>query len=410
VPTLYWHERRSLTLNFPDKWDVQVYHMNGYDAPRLTDSQIRARLGEAIHSRPLRQLASKKTEVTVIFDDMTRPTQCVRLVPHILNELQSGGISEDRIRFVVALGAHGANNRTDFVKKLGEETVQKFPVYNHNPFGNLTDVGTTKRGTPLQINSEVMACDLKIGIGCIVPHSMAGFTGGGKIILPGVSSMEAICYNHCDIGGECFERISSSGWRGVEGNIIRNDIEEAARLAGLDFKVDVVVNELGEISGLFAGDFVEEWKKGVEIGKRVYSTSCPSNVDVVVANAYLKENQAATAMNIAAETVAEGGAVVLIANAPEGQYTHYAYGKFGKKLGGKLWARPPSYPKKMTTIVYSHYKEKDPLLEIADPEHLIWTRTWTETVEAIKASVDKDKPKVAVFPTACVQVPASAFS
>ena len=383
--------------------------MGGYNAPRLSDSQIRAGLVKPIHSETLRNLALKRKEVAVIVDDMTRPTQCFRIVPHVLRELDRAGIPDDHVRFVVALGGHGMNNRADFVKKLGEETVERFPIYNHNPFSNLRDLGTTKRGAPVQVNNEVMTCDLKIGVGCIIPHSMAGFSGGGKIILPGVASIEGISHNHCKIGGECFGHISPTGFGPVENNASRADIVEAAKMAGLDFKVDVVVNERGETSGLFAGDPYEAWKRGVEVAKRTYLTDSPTDVDVVVANAYLKENQALAAMSIATHAVRDGGTVVLIVNSPEGQSAHYLYGKFGRKLGGELWSQPPSYSKKMTVIVHSHYKEKDPLLEIADPEHLVWTKTWSETVEAVKASINTSRPKVAFFPTAGIQVPLSAY-
>jgi len=383
--------------------------MAGHDAQRLRDSQIQEKLAEPIHTDSLRKLASGKEEAVIIFDDMTRPTQCSRIVPHVLAELGEAGIKDEHVRFIVALGAHGADNRLDFVKKLGEEVVERFPIYNHNPFENLQDLGTTTMGTPVQINSEVMACDLKIGIGSIIPHSMAGFGGGGKIILPGVASIEGICHNHRDVAGEYFDNVTWSGWRQVEGNPARADIDEAARMAGLDFKVDTIVNGLGEISGIFAGDHLEAWKKGVEVAKRAYWTDSPAGVDVVVANAYLKPNQAISAMNIAAEAVHEGGTIVLIANAPEGQHTHYLYGKFGKNIGGRLRSGPPSFHKHFTMAVYSEYSERDPLLEVADSEQIIWTNTWTETIEVIRASIQSDRPKVAIFPAADVQVTSSAF-
>jgi len=383
--------------------------MSGYKAPRLSDPQIRAKLAEPIHSESLRTLASKRKEVVVIVDDVTRPTQCYRIAPYVLEELAKAGIHDDHIRFVVALGAHGMNNRVDFVKKLGEDIVERFPIYNHNPFSNLRDLGTTKRGTPVQINNEVMACDLKIGVGGIIPHSMAGLSGGGKIVLPGVASIDGICHNHCDIGGECFGHVSPTGFGPIENNSSRADIDEAARMAGLDFKIDVIINERGEVSGIFAGEPCEAWKRGAEVGRRAYLTDSPADADVVVANAYLKENQAVAAMGIAAHAVRDGGTVVLIVDSPEGQNAHYLYGKFGKNLGGRLWSRPPSYSKKMTVVVYSRYKERDPMLEIADPEHLIWTKTWSETIEAVAASTNVSRPKVAVFPAAGIQVPSPAY-
>lgn len=110
VRTSYWHGKSTLTLKFPERWDVRTYHMNGYATPRLGDFQIRGKLAEPIHSETLHNLASRRTEAVVLFDDATRPTQCFRIVPHVLDELARGGISDDHVRFVAALGAHGVNN------------------------------------------------------------------------------------------------------------------------------------------------------------------------------------------------------------------------------------------------------------------------------------------------------------
>jgi len=106
-------------------------------------------------------------------------------------ELAEAGIRDSNIRFISALGCHGTMNRQDFVRKLGEEVVNRFMVYNHNSFPNACSyVGTTSRGTRISINTEVFKCDLKIGIGSITPHIQAGFSGGSKIVLPGVASLE----------------------------------------------------------------------------------------------------------------------------------------------------------------------------------------------------------------------------
>ena len=118
------------------------------------------------------------------------------LVPHVLEELAAAGIKDKQIRFIAACGCHGAMNRMDFERKLGKKVLKRFPVYNHAPYDNCVYAGTTKRGTKLYINAEVMKCDLKIGIGSIVPHIMAGFGGGSKLVLPGVAAYETIVALH----------------------------------------------------------------------------------------------------------------------------------------------------------------------------------------------------------------------
>ena len=121
----------------------------------------------------------------------------------------------------------------------------RFPVYNHNAFGNCTHVGKTKTyGTEVYVNEEVMKCDLKIAIGSVVPHPMNGFGGGGKIILPGVTSFETTRQNH-----ESFYETARQprehrivGMGIFEENPMRMDIEEAARLAGLDVMINCLIN------------------------------------------------------------------------------------------------------------------------------------------------------------------------
>jgi len=107
----------------------------------------------------------------------------------------------------------------DFTKKLGADVMGRFPVYNHNPYENCTSVGPSPQGIPMQFNAEVMMCDLKIGIGSIVPHPMSGFGGGSKIILPGVASITTIDLNHTRLGPS-----ETTGIGKYEGNILKSDM------------------------------------------------------------------------------------------------------------------------------------------------------------------------------------------
>ena len=162
LPQLAWHGIKELELPLPDNWQVEMGYMAGYDRPALSPDRIReAVTGKLIGLPPIRELARGKKEVVIIFDDMTRVTRVADIVPFVLEELAAAGIPDSSIRFIAALGCHGAMNRADFVKKLGEETVARFPVYNHNPFANCIYVGTTKTyGTKVYVNEEVMKCDL----------------------------------------------------------------------------------------------------------------------------------------------------------------------------------------------------------------------------------------------------------
>jgi len=409
VPTLLWYGDKKLPLSFPSDWDMNLYPMNGDRLPPLDEKGMQEALSNPIGAKTIGQLARDRKEAAIVIDDMTRATKPYLLLPYILKELNRNGISNDHIRFIMALGAHGTQNRVDFTKKLGEKVVEEFPTWNHNVTGNVEYLGETARDTPVEINGEFMSCDLRIAIGGIVPHPMAGFGGGSKIIIPGISSLRTINYNHLKVylSGPNDTPHPTTGWGKTDDNVLVKDNEEIARMSGLDVKIDMVLNGRAQPVGLFVGDVVAEYHEGVKFGRKVYATETPKDFDVVVANNYFKSNEASLAMAIASETVRKGGTVVLVSFAPDGQIPHYTVGKWGKNLGGPLYqrrggARNP--PKLGKLIVYSPYKQKDPCLPIGNPEETIWLKDWGEVLEELKNS-HQGKPRVAVYPTAEVQLP-----
>jgi nickel-dependent lactate racemase len=407
VPTLLWYGDTQLRLQFPSKWKINVCPMMGSDFPPLNDNAIKKAYSKPIGSKTIGELARTSKEVAIVVDDMTRPTRIYTLLPPLLRELEENGISDSHIRFIVGLGLHGACDRVDFVKKLGEEVVERFPIYNHNPFGSLTYVGDTSRGTPVQVNSEFMACDLKIGIGCIVPHPYAGFGGGSKIILPGIVGLDTIAHNHGKVAGYTGVKAtphSSTGWGKVENNELQLDNREAARLVGLNIKIDAIINGWGQTVGLFVGDVYQEYLAGLKMAKKVYATETPQETDIVIANTYAKANEASLAMWLANKTVKKGGTIVLIANAPDGQVTHYLYGKFGENVGGTLYSGKRHYPKLGKLIVYSPHIVKDPFLQIADPNEMIWLKNWKEVLEELEKE-HSEKSKVVLYPNTEIQIP-----
>jgi nickel-dependent lactate racemase len=409
LPSLLWYGNTGLELEFPEEWRIHVCSMPGAIHPALNREEIKGALSRPIGSKKISSLAAEREEAVIIFDDMTRPTRAYEIVPFVLDELRKGGIGDDHIRFVDALGCHGADDRSDFAKKLGEEVVEQYPVYNHNPFYGLTDLGITSRGTPVKVNSEVMDCDLKIGVGCVVPHGMSGYGGGGKIILPGVTSYETTYHNHGFVfksSPESPKNHPSTGWGKVDENVMRLDVEETAKLAQLDIKVDALINGRGESIALFAGDFVKEHREAVKMGRGVYETKPLVEADIVISNTYAKANEAGIGLSMATASVRAGGTVVLVVNTPESLITHYIYGKFGKKRGGGLYSegRRRLSEDVGKLIVFSPYKVSDPFLSWGPIGSYTWIKTWPEVVEELKTLHDGDA-RVAVYPNAEIQYP-----
>jgi nickel-dependent lactate racemase len=184
IPSQRWYENIERKLTFPDRWEVDYLTSPGFDKPGLSSAEIKDELGNPIGGCTLEDMAQGKRQAVIVFDDMTRPTPVKAVAPFILESLHRAGMSKEQIRFIWALGAHGAHDMISARKKLGDEIVEQYPIYNHDPFQNTTWVGRTPTGVEFWCNREVMACDLKIGIGCIAAHIHAGFSGGAKIILP----------------------------------------------------------------------------------------------------------------------------------------------------------------------------------------------------------------------------------
>jgi nickel-dependent lactate racemase len=405
VPQFAWYGDTELELDFPDSWEVIVPKMAGADTPKLTAQQIKEALRSPIGSSRIAELARGKKEVVIIFDDLTRPTKADEIVPHVIDELHEGGIKDENIRFIAALGLHGAMKLMDFQKKLGEGIPKKYLVFNHNPYENCTYLGDTSRGTPVHVNSELMACDLKIAIGGIVPHPTAGFGGGGKMILPGVSHIDSIASNHRNL---C--QLSDSGtlvmdnWGRVDDNIQRLDMEEIARMAGLDFSINALVNIRRDTIGLYAGDLVAAHREGVKMARQVYATEAPSEADIVVSNAYAKGNEAALVQILGSKMLKEsGGDAVITANIPEGQICHYLARSFGKDMGGRLWGKQTKLPPRVNRMfALGPYLDKAGLDWVGPVDQIIVRDTWAEILAELKGS-NGHEARAVVIPDGTLQ-------
>lgn len=407
LPGSPWFEETPLIIEFPENWEVKRCRMACENVRALTGDEIRASIESAICTEPLGKMAKGKEEVVILIDDMTRPTKTYQYLPPILNALRKGGIPTDNIRFIMASGSHGPYDRLDFLKKLREEVVAEYQIYNHNPYEYLEYLGETKRGTPIYVNTEVMSCDLKIGIGTVLFHRLMGFSGGGKIILPGVSGIETIIHNHGEIGGFAPDREPhpSTGYLRYEGNIMRLDAEEAARMAGLDFKVDTVLNLRGDPVSIYAGDFVKTHRKAAKAALRWHKAETPREMDVVVANAHMRANEAVLALWPAYFSVRNEGTIVLIPNAPEGQVNHWVFGRHGKFIGARLSHLGRRRLRRgRRLIIYSPYKERSLDLRLGQPQQTMWLRDWEEVLEVLRTE-HGPHPRVAILPDATSGIP-----
>jgi nickel-dependent lactate racemase len=407
LPQLPWHGTQELKLPVPDTWQVEFYPMAGWNRPALKPVEIQSAIATPIGISPLRKLARGKNNVAIIFDDMTRVTRAAEIIPFVLKELTEAGIQDNKIRFICALGCHGAHNRLDFEKKLGKEIVARFPVYNHNPFAHCTYVGTTRTyGTKVYINEEVMKCDLKIAIGLVTPHPGSGFGGGGKIIMPGVASFETVEHNH-RATMEYMTKNQNTPIFGMgifDDNPMRLDIEEAATLTGLDVLINCIINMWGETVSIFSGALIPAYTAAVREARSHYLTSETKGENIVIANTFAKASEA-IAVGLGAAFLAtppQGGDIILIANAPDGQVTHYLMGTFGRETAGKLGfrIRVPQHVNRV--CIFSEYPDVTGRDYIEESDKVFFTHKWDEVLETFPYAGGSDA-KVAVYPNADIQ-------
>jgi len=400
LPQLLWYDNTRQELDLPDAWEVSVCPMRGAARAPMTIEQMAKAIAEPIGTLRLRDLAAGRKSAVIVFDDMTRPTRTYELAPIVLEELAAAGIQAADITFVCALGAHGALTMHEFRKKLGPAIVENYRVFNHNPYEHCVELGHTSFGTPVSINREVMEADIKIGIGCVTAHAQTGFSGGGKLLLPGVAHMDTISHYHLDVVSRAPE---TTGLGKFENNIMRQNIAEAAEMVGMDFKIDVLVNERGATTAVFAGDLALAHGQAVVLAKDVYATDPrPRDKDLVIANAFAKANEMSIALRVGAMALADRrGSLVLIANSPEGQVVHYLLGRFGRNYGGRQYP-VAAIPKDLDLIIMAPWPDKTFADWFANPEKVTWTRDWAETLALLKPKFGAHC-RVAVIPNATMQ-------
>ncbi|MBR9981567.1 MAG: DUF2088 domain-containing protein [Desulfatitalea sp.] len=400
LPQLLWYGNTTLEIDLPDDWDVQICPMRGVDHPPLSIAQMEKAILDPIESPRLREIAKGRKSAVIVFDDMTRPTRTYELAPIVLKELHAAGIREEDITFVCALGTHGALTQHELRRKVGAKILEKYRVFNHNPYEHCVEVGTTCYGTRVMINREVMAADVKIGIGCVTAHAQTGFSGGGKLLLPGVAHIDTISHYHLEVAAQAPKTTGLAKW---DGNILRLNIEEAAQMVGMDFKIDVLFNGRGATSAVFAGNLAAAHTRAVAAAQEVYQTDPrPRNRELVIANAFAKANEMPIAMGVGRLALDNfSGTLVVIANAPEGQVIHYLLGRFGRDHGGRQYpvtAVPPS----IEMIIQAPYLDKTFGDWFANPETITWTRSWEETLALLERRFGAGT-RAAVIPNATMQ-------
>ena len=295
--------------------------MTNIPAVKDFKGELISALESPIGTPPLKELAVDRKNIVFLVEDNTRSTPLDIIMPIITDYLNENGVPDNAMSFLTAPGTHRLMTDEEIIQKLGAEMVRRFKVVQHdaNASEDMKDLGTVTAGDykiPVHVNKYALEADLLVGIGNIVPHCDAGYSGGAKILQPGVCDFVTTSATHAAAG---FCPDIPLGM--ADGNPCRMGMEEVAKIAGLAFIVNTVKNYEGEISGIFAGDFIKAHREGVKLAKISYSISVPEPADIVIVSSSPSDMdywQACKGTSCAYFAVKEGGVMIFAAPCTEG--------------------------------------------------------------------------------------------
>lgn len=298
-------------VEIPDENLLGVFEPRAFEPAADVRACVIEAIENPIGSPTVEEIARGKRTALILSDDYTRQTPVDVIIPILEGKLRSAGIEE--IRILVALGTHRAMTRQEKLARFGADICSDFEIINHEY--NNPDALTTLGGR-FEVNKAVLDADLVIGLGQIAPHRIAGYSGGAKIVLPGISGAEGIARTHWIGGKEDGEKML-----GFAENPVRDEMNECASLAGLRFIVNAICGPEGKLIGIVAGDMIQAHLKGCELAREVFGVRVPEQADIVIADSFPKDIelwQAAKALYAADLMVKPGGVVILVSPCVEG--------------------------------------------------------------------------------------------
>jgi len=320
----------SMALDIPD--ENYMGTLSPKDIREIEDpiNEVRRALANPIGSKKLKELVLSQDKVIILVSDVSRPCPSYILLPPILKELNDAGLSNDQITIVFGLGVHRKQTEEEKKRLVGEEVYNQVKCIEHD-IDNCVKIGTTKRGNQVFIFKKVLEADFIIATGNLEFHYFAGFSGGAKAVAPGICSRNTITNNH-----KHFLEPGAKAGR-IQGNPIREEIEEIGEMVGIDFMVNAVLNSYKKLVKVVAGEVTKAHREGTEYINNIFGVKIDHLADIVIASpgGYPKDidlYQTHKAMEFASLAVKKGGIIIVTGECRDG----LGEGKFAEALNGKL--------------------------------------------------------------------------
>ena len=303
-------------VEIPDDNLEGVLKPNEVKTERVGEDAIRWALQNPIGAPRLSEIVKPGEKITIITSDITRPLPSRIILPILLEQLYDAGVKKCDVTVVFALGSHRKHTADEMKKLVGEEVYENVRCIDGDP-EDFIRMGVTKSGTPVDITRIVAEADFRIGVGNIEYHYFAGYSGGAKAIMPGVSTRAAIQSNHSRM-------ILPAATAGrLEGNPVREDIEDAISFCPLDYILNVVLSDQKEIVHAVAGHFIDAHREGCKLVDKLYLKKIKKQADIVIASQGgspkdLNLYQTQKALDNAKHAVKKNGIIILVGSCSEG--------------------------------------------------------------------------------------------
>lgn len=303
-------------VSISDNLVMDILKANEVEIGLTGIDEIKRSLKAPIGTKRLKDIVKSGEKVVIITSDITRPVPSYKIIPSILDEIYEAGINKEDIVVVLALGSHRVHTDEEKIKLLGERVYNEVKCIDSDA-NDCVRMGETKSGTPVDIFRVVAEADRRICVGNIEYHYFAGYSGGAKAIMPGVSTPSAIQANHSKM-------ILDDAKAGkLEGNPVREDLEEAITYCPIDFIVNVVLDEKKEIIYSVAGDYIKAHREGCRFLDKIYKKELKEKADIIIvsqggAPKDLNLYQTQKALDNAKHAIKDGGIIILVGSCKEG--------------------------------------------------------------------------------------------
>lgn len=311
--------RKDLEFEIKSSRVIDILKADEKEGIQEPKAAVRGALANPIGTAPLADLLTAKNinDLVIIVNDVTRYTPYKYLLPPLLKTIAEAGIKKEQVTFIVATGVHSPHSKAQNKEIFGAEIDAEYNFIHHNCDQDLVNLGQLSTGNQLFLNRKVVEADFVIATGVILPHYMAGFSGGRKSILPGVAGRESIENNHKMMVEVTAENPT------LANNPISQEMFEAAAKVKLDFILNVVTNSSREIVQVCAGDYRQAWEAGIAASAEMYHLPIKEKADTALVSSGgfprdINIYQAQKALDHADHAVKKGGTIIWIAECAEG--------------------------------------------------------------------------------------------